>query len=222
MSDNMGSAMNTANEGSTQPNATTTSANERVFTQQELDAIVTKRLSQLEKKYQGIDVNEYQKLMDQKSQQETEQAIKRQEFDKVLGQVKSSAEQKITALQQELEKIKIDGSLISEASSRKAVAPDKVATLLRSQLKLTQDGQVEVLDKNGSVMYNADKATPMSVGDLVDSFLRENPYFVQAGPSGSGSRNAGHEINMQNIDIASLDMRKAEHRELYRKMKQTK
>ena len=198
---------------------TTQASNEKTFTQEEVNAIVTKRLSQVEKKYQGVDVTEYQQLKDIQAAQETEAALKRNEFDKVLGQVKTAAEGKISALQRELETIKIDGALIAEASSRKAIAPDKVATLLRSQLKLTATGAVEVVDSQGQVRYNADKATPLGIGELVDEFLKENSFFVQASPAGSGSRNAGQEVNIKNIDIASLDMRKPEHRELYRKAK---
>ena len=198
---------------------TTQASNEKTFTQEEVNAIVTKRLSQVEKKYQGVDVTEYQQLKDIQAAQETEAALKRNEFDKVLGQVKTAAESKISALQRELETIKIDGALIAEASSRKAIAPDKVATLLRSQLKLTATGAVEVVDSQGQVRYNADKATPLGIGELVDEFLKENSFFVQASPAGSGSRNAGQEVNIKNIDIASLDMRKPEHRELYRKAK---
>jgi DNA polymerase elongation subunit (family B) len=140
-------------QAQTTQNQTTQASNEKMFSQEELNAIVTKRLAQLEKKYQGVDVTEYQQLKEVQAAQETEAALKRQEFDKVLVQVKTAAEQKITALQRELETIKIDGALIAEASSRKAVAPDKVAALLRSQLKLTNEGLVEVLDSQGQVRY---------------------------------------------------------------------
>lgn len=198
---------------------TTQASNEKTFTQDEVNNIVTKRLAQLEKKFSGVNLDEYNELKAMREAQETEASLKRQEFDKVLGQVKSAAEQKISALQRELETIKIDGSLIAEASARKAVAPDKVAALLRSQLRLTQDGQVEVVDGQGQTRYNADKATPLSLGELVEEFLSQNTYFVQAGPAGSGSRNAGQEASIDKIDLASLDMRKPEDRETYRKFK---
>lgn len=220
MSDNMGNDASSTNEGSATTTSTNNSAsNERTFTQSELDAIVTKRLSQVEKKYSSINIEEYNQMKAEREAKETEAALKRQEFDKVLGQVKSAADAKIQALQKELETIKIDGSLIAEASQRRAVAPDKVAALLRSQMRLNSEGQVEVLDNNGQVRYNADKATPMAISDVVDEFLKSNPYFLAANPAGSGSRNAGQEAGIKNIDLTSLDMRKAEHRELYRKYK---
>jgi hypothetical protein len=220
------SAAPASNENSAQANTATTTQtsadNSKSFSQDEVNAIVTKRLSQLEKKYQGIDVTEYQDLKNMKEQQDTEASLKRLEFDKVLGQVKTASDLKISALQKELETIKIDGALISEASSRKAVAPDKVAALLRNQLKLAQDGQVEVLDSNGQTRFSADKAKPLGISDLVDEFLKENPYFVQANSAGSGARNAGQEAGIGNVDVSSLDMRKPEHREIYRKMRSAK
>ena len=191
-------------------------SNERTFTQAELDAIITKRLAQVEKKYQGINIEEYQQLRQLKEQQEQEAAIKRQDFDKVLNQVKTASEQKISALTRELETIKIDGSLISEASARKAVAPDKVAALLRNNIKLTAEGSVEIVDSNGQVRFNADKAQPLTVGELVDEFLKENPFFVAAAPAGTGTRTGtSNGAGIPKIDVSSLDMKNPEHRKIY-------
>lgn len=205
-----GSSVNTS---STQ----TPVSNEKTFTQAELDNIVTRRLAQVEKKYQGINLDEYQQLKQLKEQREQEEAIKRQDFEKVLNQVKTASEQKISALTRELESIKIDGSLISEASSRKAVAPDKVAALLRNNIKLTADGSVEIVDNKGQVRYNAEKAQPLTVGELVDEFLRENPFFVAAAPAGTGTRTGtSNGAGIPKIDITQLDMKNPEHRNLYK------
>lgn len=205
--------------GSVDQNTATTQTpvgNERTFTQAELDQIITKRLAQVEKKYQGVDLNEYQQLKQLKEQRDQEEAIKRQDFDKVLNQVKSVSEQKIAALTRELETIKIDGSLISEASARKAVAPDKVAALLRNNIKLTADGSVEIVDNKGQVRYNADKAQPLTVGELVDEFLKENPFFVAAAPAGTGTRTGtSNGAGIPKIDITQLDMKNPEHRKVY-------
>lgn len=197
-------------------------SNERTFTQAELDAIITKRLSSVEKKYNGVNLDEYQQLKQMKEQRDQEEAIKRQDFDKVLNQVKTASEQKISALTRELETIKIDGSLISEASSRRAVAPDKVAALLRNNIKLTAEGAVEIVDSKGQIRYNADKAQPLTVGELVDEFLKENPFFVAANPAGTGTRTgAGNGAGIPKIDIGSLDMKNPEHRKIYAEYRKT-
>lgn len=197
-------------------NTQTPGNSEKTFTQAELDAIITKRLSQVEKKYSNIDMEEYRQLKELKTQQEQEAAIKRQDFDRVLNEVKSVSEQKISALTRELESIKIDGSLISEASSRKAVAPDKVAALLRNNIKLNADGAVEIVDNKGKTRYNTDRAAPLTVGELVDEFLKENPFFVAAAPAGTGTRTgAGNGAGIPKIDITQLDMKNPEHRKVY-------
>jgi hypothetical protein len=194
----------------------TNPVSEKTFTQTELDAIITKRLSQVEKRYSGIDVDEYKQLKTLKEQQEQEQALKRQDFDKVLNQVKTASEAKISALTRELETIKIDGSLINEASARKAVAPDKVARLLRNNIKLTAEGAVEIVDDQGKTRYNADKAQPLTVGELVEEFLSGNPYFVSASPAGTGTRTGtGNSAGIPKVDIGSLDMKNPEHRKIY-------
>lgn len=218
MTDNIGgSEVSHGGSENTSLTQATPVSNERTFTQAELDQIVTRRLAQVEKKYQGIDLSEYQQLKQLKEQREQEEAIKRQDFEKVLNQVKTASEQKISALTRELESIKIDGSLISEASSRKAVAPDKVAALLRNNIKLTADGSVEIVDNKGQVRYNAEKAAPLTVGELVDEFLRENPFFVAAAPAGTGTRTGtSNGAGIPKIDISQLDMKNPEHRNLYK------
>ena len=196
--------------------------NERTFTQYELDAIVTKRLSQVEKKYSGVNVDEYNQLKEIKAQREQEEAIKRQDFDRVLNDVKAVSESKISALTRELESIKIDGSLINEASARKAVAPDKVAALLRNSIKLNADGAVEIVDDKGKTRYNAERAQLLTVGELVDEFLNSNPYFVAASPAGTGTRTgAGNNAGIPKVDISSLDMKNPEHRKIYAEYRKT-
>lgn len=210
--ENLGDGLsNTANQTTSNP-----ASNDKTFTQAELDQIITKRLAQVEKKYSGIDLNEYQTLKQIKEQRDQDEAIKRQDFDKVLTQVKTASEQKISALTRELESIKIDGSLISEASTRKAVAPDKVAQLLRNNIKLTAEGSVEIVDSKGQVRFNADKAQPLTVGELVDEFLKENPFFVAATPAGTGTRTgSGTSAGIPKVDISQLDMKNPEHRKVY-------
>ncbi len=217
MTDNIGAVDQVnGNHDSTTALNTAPVSNDKTFTQAELDQIITKRLAQVEKKYSGIDLNEYQTLKQIKEQRDQDEAIKRQDFDKVLTQVKTASEQKISALTRELESIKIDGSLISEASTRKAVAPDKVAQLLRNNIKLTAEGTVEIVDSKGQIRYNAEKAQPLTVGELVDEFLKENPFFVAATPAGTGTRTgASSSAGIPKVDISQLDMKNPEHRKVY-------
>lgn len=209
----------TSNEGTTTSTTNTTSAAEsKVFTQDEVNEIVQRRLAQVQKKFGEIDVDEYRQLKELKQKQERDQLLKREKFDEVLQQVKTASDAQIQKLKQELHAIKVDGSLISAASSRKSVAPDKVAALLKNSVKLADDGSVEVLDDKGQLRYNPLTAAPLTVEELVDEFLQANPFFVQAGPSGTGSQsNRQATPDLGNLDISSLDMKNPAHREIYKK-----
>ena len=131
---------------------------------------------------------------------------------------KEKSEKEITRLRSELESIKIDGALIDAASKAKSVAPDHVAQLLRESIKLDNEGNVIVTDKEGKQRYT-DSADPMNVNQLVEEFLSGNTYFKSAGPSGAGSTGNTNNADPQSLDLAQLDMNKASDREIYKKMK---
>lgn len=189
----------------------------KTFTQDELNDIVAKRVAQVTKKYSDVDVNEYQALRQFKDSIEEEQLIKRQDFDKVLAKHKEKSNNEISALRTELERIKIDGALINAASKHKAVAPEQVAKLLKEQVKLDENGNVLVMDGD-SPRYN-DNADPVSVDELVETFLNSNQYFKAAGPSGTGSQSNTTTANQQELTLADLDMNRPEHRKIYQELR---
>jgi len=88
---------------------------------------------------------------------------------------------------QKLEQTLVDGEILRAASSNNAVSPDQVAALLKGRVRLGEGGSVEVLDADGSLMYN-DKGEHLSVSELVGEFLTTNPHFVRASQSGVGSK----------------------------------
>lgn len=206
-----------SNEGTTTSTTNTTSEGvAKTFTQEEVNEIVQRRLAQVQKKFGEVDLEEYRQLKELKTKQEQANLLKREKFDEVLQQVKSASDAQIQKLKQELHAIKVDGSLISAASAKKSVAPDKVAALLKSSVRLADDGSVEVLDDKGQARYNPLTAAPLTVEELVDEFLQANPFFVQAGPSGTGSQsNRQSSTDIGVLDITKLDMKKPEDRKIY-------
>ena len=187
----------------------------KTFTQDEVNKIIAARLAKVENKYAEVDLDEYRTFKQTKAKQEEDALIKRQEFDKVLNQTKDHYSSQMAKLKQELETIKVDGAILSAASQLKVVAPDHVAKLLKSNVRLGEDGQVEVLDNKGQVRYNPETATPLSVDELVKEFVKSNPFYQSPGPAGSGSKsNLGAERPKQ-IDVAALDMKNPEHRKVY-------
>jgi hypothetical protein len=200
-------------EGNTQAQAES-----KMFTQDDVDRIVQKRIAQMKTRAPEIDVNEYKELKSFKESIEEEQLIKRQDFDAVLSKYKEKSTTEINNLRSELTKIKVDGALISAASKEKAIAPEKVAALLKDQIRLQDDGSTAVVDDKGQVRYTAD-AEPMTVDDLVREFLDSNSYFRNAGPTGTNSRSNTIPGETQSVDLNKLDLTKPGDRELYRKLK---
>jgi hypothetical protein len=190
----------------------------KTFTQEEVNELIGKRVAQVNKKFENVDVEEYKALRGLKEQIEEETLIKKEDFNGVLKKQKEKSEGEIHRLRSELETIKIDGALIDAASKAKSVAPDHVAQLLRESIKLDNEGNVIVTDKEGKQRYT-DSADPMNVNQLVEEFLSGNTYFKSAGPSGAGSTGNTNNADPQSLDLAQLDMNKASDREIYKKMK---
>ena len=190
----------------------------KTFTQEEVNELIGKRVAQVNKKFENVDLDEYTALKSLKEQVEEETLIKKEDFNGVLKKQKEKSDKEITRLRTELESIKIDGALIDAASKAKSVAPDHVAQLLRQNIKLDTEGHVIVTDKEGKQRYT-DSADPMSVDNLVEEFLSGNTYFKSAGPSGAGSKGNTNNASPQSLDLAQLDLNKPEHRDIYKKMK---
>lgn len=195
----------------------------QTFTQQDLDKIVADRVqrerAKYEKKYGSIDVDHYQKLIEKEEKARQTELEKRGQFEQLLKEQADKFNSKINQYQSELTSIKVDGTLLSEASNLRAINPTQVTQLLKANLKLNEAGQVDVIDtKTGQVRYN-DKGEPIQVKDLVSEFLQANPHFVSAGPNGSGTgQGAGKQNNMVDTDISKLNMNIPEHREQYKKI----
>ncbi len=196
-----------------------TQVEEKVFTQSQLNDIVAKRVAQVTKKYSEVDTDELASLRTFKDSMEEEQLIKKQDFDGVLKKTKDKYGTEISALRTELERIKVDGSLIDAASKAKALAPQQVAKLLKDSVKLQSDGTINIVDDTGNPRYT-DEGDPLTVDGLVDEFLSSNSYFRAAGPSGTGSTSNTGESKSTVVDLNSLDMLNPEHRALYKKLKQ--
>lgn len=207
-------------------NSTQGTESTKVYTQAELDAITAAVKNTTErkiaKKYEGVDLDQYRVLVQKEEELKMQQAKEKGEFERILKEQADKANQKISTLTQELTKIKVDGTLLNAASSKKAINPEQVARLIRDQIKMSDTGDVEVIDpKTGSAKYT-EKGEPYTVELAVDEFLRNNPHFVTAGPSGSGSRSNTGNASPLKVDINSLDMKNPDHRKIYAQYRKEK
>ena len=194
------------------------------FSQEEVDKLISQRVSRerakLEKKFADVDLDRYRTLVEADESRQQEEAKKRGEFDKVIKEQAEKYNAKINQYQQELTSIKVDGALLQAASKAKAINPDQVVQLLKGQLKLNEQGTVDVVDTTtGQVRYN-DKGEPVEVETLVTEFLQSNPHFVSAGPTGSGANGGvGNVAPVEELDVSKLNMNIAEDREKYKAWK---
>lgn len=208
--------------GEEQNQATTGS---KAFSQDELDRIVAERVARerkkFERRFEGVDPEHYRRLTEAENRSKLEVAQTRQEFEQLLQDAVGKKEQTIQTLQRELQTIKVDGRLLDAASRNRAVNPQQVVKLLKENVRLAEDGEVEIVDERGKVRYS-DKGTQFTVEDLVGEWLTANPHFVQATPAGSGSQSQRGGPGAAQIDINNLDMSNPRDRQLYREYRQNR
>jgi len=192
------------------------------FTQDQLDRIIEDRLAKqrraLERRYAGVDPEHYRELVSVEEQKKLEDAKAKGEFEKILKDTVSKSNATIEQLRNELHSVKVDGAVLSAANNLGAINAQQVAQLMKNQFRLAEDGNVEVLDKNGQPRYN-NKGEPMEIADAVKEFLEASPHFSRPTPAGTNSKSNLSPNTIEKFDLESLDLTKPEHRKLYRDAK---
>jgi len=180
---------------------------EKTFSQSDVERLIEQRLmrerKKYEKKFEGVDIDEAKRLLEEKQAAEIERQKEKGEFEKVLQQLAEKKDQQINALNRKLHETLVDGALLQAASKNNAVSPDQVVALLKNKVKLADDGSVEVLDDSGTARYT-DDGTPMTVNSLVSDFLTANPHFVRASSGGTGSQGAAGGSTQKPTSVADM------------------
>ena len=192
---------------------------EQTFSQEDLNRIVAERIarekSKFEKKFENVDLHHYKTLVEKEELRKQEELEKRGQYEQLLKEQAEKFNSKIKTYESELHSIKVDGTLLNEASSAKAINPQQVVRLLKSNLRLNEAGGVDVIDDKGNVRYN-ENGDPLKTNDLVNEFLASNPHFKAPTPRGSGTGSGtGDQGNLVETDINKLDMNNPKHRERY-------
>lgn len=193
---------------------------EKALTQEEINNMIESRVARerakFEKKYSGVDVDHYKTLVEAEEAKKQQELEKRGEYERLLQEQAEKFNSKIKTYEQELHTVKVDGTLLNEASRLKAVNPEQVASLLKKNLKLNEAGGVDVVDDKGQVRYD-DNGQPLTVSTLVDTFLQANPHFKSAGPQGTGTQGAVGRQASVTTDLDQLDMKNPQHRQIYQR-----
>ena len=190
----------------------------KTFTQDEFnDAMASVRKkteASVLKKYSGVDVSKYRDLLQKEEDSILEEQKKRGEFEKILKDTAEKKDQRIAQLHNQLNSIKVDDAIISSSAKYKAISPAQISQLIKSQVRLNEAGDVEVVDKNGTPRY-AESGELLTVDNLVKEFLDTNPHFISAGPSGSGAKSNTQTEGIAPVDISKLDMKDPAQRQVY-------
>ena len=170
------------------------------------------------------DIDEAKEIIARSKEAEEKRKLEAGKFEEVRASLVDNHKKELKKLQDELRGEKIDKQLIQSASGNRAINPNQVKDLLKANVRLNEDGNTEVLDKNGTTRYNKE-GKPLSIDDYVNEFMTQNAHFQVATPSGSGSVSNVGQVNAQTFKMADLDMSNPEDRKKfaeYRKQRDSK
>lgn len=192
----------------------------KTYTQEEFDNHMAGLKNSLTRKFEKQiselgDLDELKAIRANAEKQKQEEAIKRGEFEKILQDMAAKKDAEIQEKNKVIEEYTVNAPLLNAAAKYKAVNPEQVVQLIRNQVRLGETGKAEVVDASGTVRYD-DTGNPLAVDVLVQEFLGANPHFVAAASSTSATKtSATPGANLQDFDLAKLDLTRPADRQLY-------
>lgn len=192
---------------------------EKSYSQKEFDDAMAKMkhatLNKALKPYQDLgDIEELRSLKQQAEQAQQEEQMKRGEFESILKDLASKKDQEIQSRDNIIREYKVDSPILNSAAKYKSVNPEQVKSLLKTNVRLGEEGNVEVIGADGQVRYT-DSGTSMGVDDLVKEFLDANPHFVQTTPSTTNTKSSISTERKGDFDASKIDFSDPEQRKQY-------
>ena len=197
---------------------------EKTYSQKEVDDMMARTKSAVQKKisskYEDLgDPEELRQLKAAHEQQQLELQKKRGQFDDIIRDLAAKKDEEIRKRDEIIKSYTVDLPLVNAAAQYGSVNPKQVQALLKSNLRLNDSGEVEVLDDKGTVRYS-DKGQPFRVEELVKEFLDANPHFKAAGPTTTQTKSNFNQ-SREKLDISKLDMRNPSDRAIYKEYRKT-
>ena len=193
---------------------TETNTETKTFTQDQLNSIIESRIMAERKKYEKKLQEEEKQRQEILKQEQLKEAKTKSDLEKIMQERLAEKDQELNRFKDQIKKEKVDNSILSVASSNKAINPAQVVALLKDEVKYTDDGRIEIVDNNSNVRYNA-KGELLTIEDRVKEFLDSNPHFRQGSLSGSGSQSAIGGNTVKAFKLQDLDLTKPEDRAKY-------
>jgi hypothetical protein len=187
---------------------------QNTFTQEQLDNIIKSRLEAEQRKYEKKLQEEETRKAELLKEQQLKEAKSKSEIEKIMQERIKEKEEEVLRYKTQIKKEKVDNSILSIASSNNAINPSQVVSLLKEEVKYTDDGRIEVVDNHSNVRYNS-KGELLTLEDRVKEFLDSNPHFRKGSVSGSGSQSAIGGKTVKAFNLQDLDLSKPEDRQAY-------
>ena len=197
---------------------------QNTFTQEQLDNIIKSRLEAEKNKYEKKLQDEEKQKAELLKEQQLKEAKSKSEIEKIMQERIKEKEDEVLRYKTQIKKEKVDNSILSVANREKSINAQQVVSLLKDEVRYTDDGRIEVVDNNSNVRYNT-KGELLTIEDRVKEFLDANPHFRQGSLSGSGSQSSIEGKTVKPFNIQDLDMSKPDDRakyEEYRKERDSK
>ena len=189
---------------------------QKTFTQEQIDNIIKTRLEAEQRKTQKILEAEESKKAELIKEQELKEAKSKADIEKIMQDRLSEKDSELNRYKTQIKKEKVDNSILSVANREKSINAQQVVSLLKDEVKYTDDGRIEIVDNNSNVRYNT-KGELLTIDDRVKEFLDANPHFRQGSLSGSGSQSSVEGKTVKPFNIQDLDMSNVEDRAKYAK-----
>jgi hypothetical protein len=212
MTDNTSDNSDTDNANQNNDQATS-----KTYSQEEFDTAMAGARRSAESKWQkkidnlgGYDV--LQELVTQAEKSEEKKAREKGQWEQIV----TKKDEKIQTLSKEIEEFKISNPLLNAAAKHRAVSPEQVVALTKSNVKLNDTGDVVIVDAAGNTQLT-DDGNAVGIDQFVEQFLTDNPHMVTAGKSSSASNSSHVNNTSTEIDLSKLDNSNPEHRAIYEK-----
>ena len=187
---------------------------QQTFTQEQLDNIIKTRLEAEQRKTQKILEAEESKKAELIKEQELKEAKSKADIEKIMQDRLSEKDSELNRYKTQIKKEKVDNSILSVANKEKSINAQQVVSLLKDEVKYTDDGRIEIVDNNSNVRYNT-KGELLTIDDRVKEFLDANPHFRQGSLSGSGSQSSVEGKTVKPFNLQDLDLTNPEDRKTY-------
>jgi len=187
---------------------------QNTFTQEQLDNIIKSRLEAEKNKYEKKLQDEEKQKAELLKEQQLKEAKSKSEIEKIMQERIKEKEDEVLRYKTQIKKEKVDNSILSVANREKSINAQQVVSLLKEEVRYTDDGRIEIVDNNSNVRYNT-KGELLTIEDRVKEFLDANPHFRQGSLSGSGSQSSIEGKTVKPFNIQDLDMSKPEDRAKY-------